>query len=382
MKKNQAIIISLLFILSISLAFWGGYIFNETIFSDNEFPTLSEAYALLTKHAFDDIPEGNSLEYGMIQGMVNEFGDPYTIFVEPPQHELQSNTLQGSFGGIGAELSRDIDGLIILHPIPNGPADLGGIEDGDQLLMVEDVSIKVEHSLDDVVAMIRGPEGEDVSITIFRPANKEEQIFVIERGNIPIPSVTWHLAADEPRLGIVQINVIADSTPDEILNAVDDLRSRGATHFALDLRGNRGGLLDAGIDTADLFLNSGSIIEKQFRGEDIKQSNAGRKTDLNDIPLVVLVDRYTASAAEIIAGALQVNERAILIGEQTFGKDSIQLVFDLRDGSSLHVTAARWWFPGLDFPVNGAGLIPNIIVDPNQEFSDPVINAAITFFFG
>lgn len=382
MNKKQTLLVSALLGLSLALSFSGGYFFHKFWVSDNPYPLLSEAYSLLVDNAYDEIPAGSSLEYGMIRGMVGAYNDPYTIFVEPPQHELQSDTLQGSFGGIGVELSRDNDGLIILHPIQNGPADLAGIEDGDQLLSVDETTIMGELNMEEVVALIRGPEGEEVIIIVSRPVEQIELTFIIERGNIPLPSVTWHIAADEPRLGVIQINLIAESTPEEIINAVEDLSNRGATHFVLDLRGNRGGLLMEGIETATLFLKDGFIIEQQYREEKVKLSEVDKEGKLSDIPMLVLVDRDTASAAEIIAGALQANGRAVLIGVQTFGKDSIQRVYELKDGSSIHVTAARWWFPNLNFPVDGAGLLPDIIIMPEEGISDPGIKAAIEFFFG
>jgi carboxyl-terminal processing protease len=202
----------------------------------------------------------------------------------------------------------------------------------------------------------------------------------VKREEIALPSVTWHLDAGEPRLGVIEINVIAATTSDEIQKAVKDLQSRGATAYALDLRNNGGGLLDAGIDIARLFLKDGVVMEQQFRGQEVKTYRVEKPGPLADIPLAVLVNGSTASASEIIAGALQAHERARLIGEPTYGKNTIQLVFELRDHSSIHVTAAQWWIPGLDAPRPGKGLQPDVPAKPGGP-PDPVIQAAIKALF-
>jgi carboxyl-terminal processing protease len=176
--------------------------------------------------------------------------------------------------------------------------------------------------------------------------------------------------------------VIASSTPQEIQDAVTDLQSRGATHFVLDLRGNGGGLLVEGVDIARLFLNEGIVIQQQYKGEEVQTYEVEKSGPLKDIPLTVLVDGNTASAAEIIAGSLQNHARAPLIGTPTFGKDAVQLVFELQDQSSLHITAAKWWIPGLDLPVGEGGLQPDIVVSTEAaESDDPFVDTAIEYFF-
>jgi len=314
--------------------------------------------------------------------MVNAYGDPYTRFVEPVQAELNNDTLAGSYGGIGAQMERDADGFVVLHPFPESPASEAGIQDGDRLIKIDDVEITPETPMDDVVAAVRGPKNKKVTLVIVRPPDNTKIEFSVKRAEIPLPSVTYHLNADENRLGIVRVNVIAASTPDEIQEAVSNLQSRGATHFTLDLRGNGGGLLNEGVDIARLFLTEGSVIQQQYKGEDIKTYKVEKPGPLKDIPLTVLVDGNTASAAEIISGALQNHERAPLIGTPTFGKDSVQLVFELQDKSSLHVTSAKWWVPGLEPPIGEGGLQPNITVSTeNSESADPFIDAAIQYFF-
>jgi len=197
--------------------------------------------------------------------------------------------------------------------------------------------------------------------------------------------VTWNLEPTEPRLGVIQVNRVAETTPAEIRTAIEDLQARRATHFALDLRGNHGGLLDAGVEVARMFLEDGAILEEHYRGQEVEKYEVKTAGPFADLPLVVLVNAETASAAEIIAGAIQVQRRAPLIGTHTYGKDSIQLIFELDDHSSLHVTAAKWWVPGIEPPIGEGGLRPDIEVNtgetPEGAESDPFIQAAIQAFF-
>lgn len=370
-----------LVVANIVLAFIAGYMAHGYLNPPElEFPVLAEVYDLVGQHAYDPIPEDTALEYGMIRGLLAEFNDPNTRFVDPPQHEVDTDNLQGAFGGIGVRFVRDESNAILLYPFPDSPAREAGIEDADRLIQVDETVISVEMAENEITAMIRGPEGERVRIIVMR--GEEQLEFNVRRVNIALPSVTWHLAPQEARLGIVEINIIAASTPDEVQKAFDELLSQGATKFVLDLRNNGGGLLEPGVDVARLFLNNGIVMEQQYREQDIKKYEVTGSGALSGYPLIVLVNHGTASSAEIIAGALQANQRAQLLGAPTFGKDSVQFIFDLQDGSSLHITAARWWVPGTAFPTEQGGLIPDIALDPNSLGTNPAIEAAIEVLFG
>ena len=205
----------------------------------------------------------------------------------------------------------------------------------------------------------------------------------VQRAEIPLPSTTWRIEPSEPRLGIVKVNLVAASSADEISKAMADLQQRGATHFVLDLRDNPGGLLTAGVDIARLFLKDGIVMQQQYRGREVEDYRVEKPGPFTDIPLVVLINQGSASAAEIAAGALQATGRAPLIGTRSYGKDSIQLLFTLQDGSSLHVTAARWWVPGLGGLIKGQGLQPDQPVDPATAAAnvDPYLQAALQHFF-
>lgn len=365
-------------IFLIIISFMGGFLFHEWHFSDQlvlgkvpflekPFALLFETHNLLEKNAYFPLPDEKKLEYGMIRGMLQAYADPYTVFVEPPQHELQTNQLQGKFGGIGVRIERDAQDYVYLYPLPNSPAIESGIQEADRLLRVEELEIGPETSNDVVQAAIRGPIGEKVEIAVGRSPDYSPIILSVKRAEVPLPSVTWNLAPDFPQVGILQIHVIANTTPDEITKAISDLQRRGANRFVIDVRNNGGGLVEAGVEAARMFLQKGSVIEQQYRGQDVKVFQVEKPGSFVDLPVVLLVNQGTASAAEIFAGALKGQKRALVVGSRTFGKDTIQLVFDLSDGSSLHVTAAQWWVPGLSPKIGENGLQPDILVNEGED---------------
>lgn len=384
MDFKRAYLYTLIMMLFTAAGFAAGYLVKSSLDGESSrWSILNRAYGILREHGWKELPDDPALEYGMIRGMVQAYDDPYTTFVEPVQHELQSNTLEGSFGGIGVRLGKDINENIVLFPIPDGPADNAGVFEGDLLISVDNTQVTTDTSTEAVQAALRGPVGHWVEIGIKRPPDLEPFQIRIKRAEIPLPSVTWHIDPDESRLGVIEVNVVAASTPDEIQKAVEDLNSRGAEAYVLDLRDNYGGLLTAGVETARLFLDQGEIIEQQYKGKEIETYRVEHAGPLKDIPLVILVNQNTASASEIIAGSLKAHERAPLIGSNTYGKDTIQLIFDLEDGSSLHVTAAQWWIPALDTPLSGVGLQPDISVEPSEgEGPDPFVRAAAHLLLG
>lgn len=359
-------------VLIIGITFTIGYIVRDIpfvgpLYTGNRFPLLLEAIEILEENALNPLPDEKQLEYGMIRGILQTYDDPYTVFVEPPQHELQTNQLEGKFGGIGVRIDRDIENKAYLFPLPESPAKNAGILDGDMLYSVDSLLITSEVSDVEIQAAVRGPVGEDVSLIVGHAPSYDPVKLNIKRSEVVLPSVTWNISPIESNVGVVQIRVIAETTPIEVTKAIRDLQQRGVSHFVVDVRDNGGGLVEAGVNTARLFLKNGIVIQQQYRGEDIQTFLVDSEGPFTDIPLVILVNRGTASAAEIFAGALKGQKRAMIIGSQTYGKSTIQLVFKLKDGSSLHVTAAKWWIPGLGTSETGSGLQPDVVVENPEQ---------------
>lgn len=376
-RKNQVLFIGLQLLL-MGLMFTAGLFTQKIIYQrQNSFPVFIQAYELLKDNALKPLPAPKILEYGMIRGLLEAFNDPFTVFVEPPQNELQTNQLQGKFGGIGVRLDRDIQKNYILYPLPDSPAAKAGVLDGDRLVQVDNLQVNPETAQDDVESAIRGPVDSTVIIGISRPPDNSSHHFSIQRQEFSIPSVVWNLVSGAPQTGIVQVSLISDTTPSEIQKAFNDLKQRGASNFILDLRDNSGGLVQAGVDSARLFLKKGLVIQQQYRNKPAENLNVDKIGIYYDVPLVVLINHGTASAAEIVAGALQGQKRCLLVGFPSYGKDTIQLVFDLQDGSSLHVTAAHWWVPGLFTSIEGKGLQPDIQLPEDQANGPEAVQAAV-----
>lgn len=359
------LLIGLCFLVAVILAFTIGYVTRGWLDGQpGSFPILTQAHSILAANALAKLPDPPALEYGMIRGMLQAFNDPYTVFVDPPQHKIEAEQLQGSYGGIGARLERDAQSFVRLYPSPGSPATKSGVQEGDRLLKVDDLAVTHEMDITTVDAALRGQVGQIVRLTVARAPDYSPAQVSIPLAEFSLPSVTWNLAPEDPATGIIHVSIIADTTPAEIQKAWADLKTRKAARLILDLRNNGGGLVEAGVDVARLFLKDGTVIQQQYRGQPVQTFTVDQPGALSGLPLVVLVNKGTASAAEIIAGSLQARGRAKLVGQGTYGKDSVQLVFDLKDGSSLHVTAAKWWAPGKTVPLH-----PDILQadDPNSD---------------
>jgi carboxyl-terminal processing protease len=378
-KARQTAILTLTGLAFVAVAFIAGFVARGfTPLPDDSFPLVHEARRLLEEHYLGDLPGSIVLERGMIRGMLQEIGDPFTVYLEPEAQELQTDLLTGEYGGIGAVLSRDQSGRIHLVPIPEGPAALAGVQEGDVLLGADGQTFGPETSLEAVSAALRGTEGTPVEIRIAprQPGDPEIRLTILRRV-FPLPSVAGYLLPDDPTIGVLVITVFSDKTPRETEDAYASLRQRGAERFILDLRGNPGGLLDSGIATARYFMDSGVVVTEQQRDNARQTYQVDTPGPAARVPLAVTVDSATASAAEIVAAALQENGRAPLVGTTTYGKGSVQLIFELSDGSSLHVTSARWLTPDGE-TLDGVGLQPDIAVDPATEVAgpDPYLAAA------
>jgi carboxyl-terminal processing protease len=354
-----------------------------TVEEVDHFAVFWEAWHLLEKDFYGQLPPAQQMTYGAIRGVLTTLDDPYTIFVEPKPRQLEKDDLRGSFGGIGAWVSKHEDGAIVLKPMEDKPAQRAGILEGDVVIKVDDQEITPDMPLDDVILLIRGPIGSVVKLTISRAGHPEPLVFEIIREKVETPTVAWRLLDKDQELGYVSISLFTERTNKELDAALKDLKAQGTTRLILDLRNNSGGLLETAIDVSSQFISDGVVLYEQRRDQEEKPYPARRGGKATDISLVVLVNAGTASASEIVAGAIQDSGRGILIGESTFGKGSVQLVYDLSDQSSLHVTVAHWFTPNRH-EITGNGLSPDIVVPLTEEDRtqgrDPQLDHAIAHF--
>ncbi len=375
-RNYMAAVITVLLAIA---SFTAGYFANDFIElrtgtvqgadKQEQFSLFWEAWSWVESSYIGQIPSMKQVTYGAIRGALNELGDPYTVFVEPPAREQERETLRGNFGGIGAQLSRNDNGQIVLEPIPDNPAASAGILSGDILLAIDGVAVEETLTVEQVAERIRGEKGTAVTLTILHVGAPEPVDIDVVRGDILIPSVTYRILPDAPTVGYIQLSRFSGESSNEIEKAISELVALGARSLVLDLRRNGGGLLDAAVEVADHFLIEGPILYQQSKGEEERVYEADAETVAGNLPLLVLIDEQTASSSEILAGALQDRDRALLVGNPTFGKGSVQLVYDLSDGSSVHVTASRWLTPDRH-QIDQKGLSPDILVEIPQDAID------------
>jgi carboxyl-terminal processing protease len=348
----------------------------------SQFRLYWEVWHIIQDKFYGDIPEDSVPVYGAIRGALSTLQDPYTIFVEPQPRALEKAELEGQFGGIGAYITRGAAGEVILTPMVDSPAEQAGVREGDVVLRVDGTPISPEMTSDQVVLLIRGEVGTQVVLTLQRVGVADPIVVTVTRKNIQTPSVEWRTLDQDPAIGYIRVRLFTERTGREMERALQDLREAGITSLILDLRDNGGGLLDAAVDVSSQFLRDGVVLYEDRRDESEKFYSVKKGGLALDLPLVVLVNGGTASASEIVAGALQDYGRASLIGEKTFGKGSVQLVYDLTDQSSLHVTIARWLTPNRH-RIDGEGLKPDVEVIPTEEDraggTDPQLDRAVAY---
>ncbi len=319
-------------------------------------------WRLLDQHYVDPSAlKVDELRYGAVRGLVDAIHDPYSGFMTPMESSDFQQVLRGELKGIGAELTMQGTEVVVVAPLKGSPAALAGLLPRDVITAVDGLPL-TGMSLQEVVKRIRGEEGTEVTIDVFRPATSEELSFAIVREEIHVPSVEYEvLKTATGSVGYLALNQFGDDTVAETRKALEEFKDQSLSGVLLDLRFNGGGYLDGSVEVVSLFLDRGKIVSVERRGEEAESSYVLGDPVLPDIPLAVLINEGSASASEIVAGALQDHGRAKIVGVQSFGKGTVQDVIDLPGGSSLRITIAKWKTPnGRD--LSKEGVAPDVVV--------------------
>lgn len=324
--------------------------------------------------------------YGALSGMVASLGDPHSIFMEPAATDEFAKELAGKFEGIGAEIGIKKGNLVVIAPLPGSPAEKAGLESGDRIIGIDEVDT-TGMALDDAVSRIRGDKGTKVKLHILRGAESEPRVFEIMRDTITVQSATISYATSPKgkKLAIIKISHFNGDTFDRFLDGVTQAVARDTDGVILDLRNNPGGYLDAAVQILGEWIPGEVAVSERYSDGSKDDHQANGRGRLKDLPTIVLVNGGSASASEIVAGALQDLGKAKLIGEQTFGKGSVQDLIDLDDGSSVKLTIAEWLTPkGAN--INIEGIVPDYVVERTEEDyeddKDPQQEAATAWFDG
>ena len=325
-----------------------------------ELGPVAEAYRiLLDDHVDHEVLEPGNLSAGAIRGMLAALDDPHASYLTAEQHSRDQESYRGYFEGIGAQVTLTEAGLTVIAPIPGAPAEEAGIRAGDLILSVDGQDIE-GLTLVESVNLIRGPGGTEVTLLVRHVGEFEDASITVTRGRIPIESTAFRMLEDG--IGHLWIYSFSNTTEEEVRRAMDELEAAGGRGLILDLRNNPGGLLASVISVTDLFLDSGTILYEIDADGDRNDYEAVRRGPATDVPLVVIVNQFSASASEIMAGAIQTSGRAIVVGSSTFGKGSVNIARELSDGSAIYFTIRRWYLSD-GTQIEGEGVTPDIEIE-------------------
>jgi carboxyl-terminal processing protease len=393
MPKTNRFLPTLLLIIVISLAFAGGYIFGTSHTSNSESllsvsPNASTSNLSLEKRKaitevwdtiFADYVDQSRLDSAnlsraAIEGMLQELDDPYTSYLDVEDYTLGRSLLEGSYDGIGAYVTVKDKQLVIIAPIADSPADKAGIKASDIILQIDGEPV-ANLSLAEAIIKIRGPKGTAVKLLVLHEGETTPVEIEIIRATFELPSLQFEMKGE---IAYISINDFTERTADELATVLQRLTDKKAAGIILDLRGNPGGLLDQVVDVASFFLSKGVVVEIRSNQGQITALKANEDRPKTNLPVVVLVDKGSASGSEVLAGALQDHDRATIAGTTTYGKGSVNVLYRLSDGSGLYITIARWLTPSGRL-IEGQGIEPDIKLELTGE---EAVQWAIDYFKG
>lgn len=364
-------------ILSLFVVFWNS---SDSLVSAKEkniykeIKTFNEVLDMVQKNYVDQV-DSSSLIQGAINGMIKTL-DPHSAFMTPDVYKGLEEETQGHFGGIGIEITLVKDVLTVVSPIEDTPAYKAGVKSGDQIIKIDGKTTK-DISMMEAVIKLRGKKGTKVTITITREGMIKPRNIVLTRAEIQVHSVKSKTF--DNNIGYIRISSFNEKTAADLRKALADVKVKSdpMQGLVLDLRNDPGGLLNQAIEVSDMFLRSGVIVSTRGRTKSMETRMQAKDDGAREVtvPMVVLVNEGTASAAEIVAGALQDNGRALILGTQTFGKASVQTVIRLEDGSALKLTTARYYTPK-GRSIQAEGIKPDLIVKLKKPTKDTEDNQA------
>ena len=356
-KRIKIIMVTLLLGASLALSFGAGCALGTSTLPGAELAleVVEEVWDIIFEDYVDrDRLDASALGQAAIEGMLEALDDPYTSYLTAQTYQMRSSALEGKFEGIGAYVGIRDEQLVIIAPIPGTPADKAGIRAGDIILKI-DGSSTAEISLEEAVLHIRGAKGTSVRLLILHQGETEPEEIEIVRAEIEVPSVYFEMRED---IAYINIAHFTERTNEELSLVLESMTQEGATGIILDLRHNPGGLLGVVVDVASHFLKEGVVVHVVYNEGKQTSSSVEPEGVSTELPLIVLVNSYSASGSEVLAGALQDHARATIAGTQTYGKGSVNTLHRLKDDSGLYITTARWLTPDGRL-IEGEGISPD-----------------------
>lgn len=344
-----------------------------------DFSLFWDAWQVIERKYVDrDQLNPQQMIYGAINGLVKSLGDPHSVFMEPQESKKFLDDIGGSFEGIGAEIGIRKGVLTVITPLEGNPAQKAGLKAGDKILKIDD-TITVDLTIDEAVNLIRGPKDTDVVLLIARDETDETIEIKITRGTIQIPVIKWEMK--DGNIAYIQFYHFTESSAGEFRKTVKEILSQDAQGVILDVRNNPGGYLEVAVDITSWFLARGElVVAEDFGNGERDEYHSKGYGELENIPVVVLINQGSASASEILAGALRDINGTKIVGYKSFGKGSVQQLEKLKGDSSLKITVAKWVTP-LGISINDEGIIPDIEVEITaedvEEMRDPQLEKAL-----